>query len=220
MKAKETIILFDLDGTLIDSTDAIVETFYYTFDKFDLNINIPQQDIIKLIGYPLEIMYERLGVEKNLIDSIVLAYKHRYRDISSSKTTLLDGAIQSIQEAYKIATLGIVTTKTKQYTMPLLHHLDIVKYFDTIVGRMEVTHPKPHPEPILKALENLNVTKSNHNIYMIGDTKLDLICANESDVEAVGVLSGYGTKDELELYTKLIFDNSLDAVKYITSLHK
>jgi phosphoglycolate phosphatase-like HAD superfamily hydrolase len=105
-------------------------------------------------------------------------------------------------------------------TIPILEDMGIMKYFEVIIGRQEVINPKPHKEPIIKAINSMNVDNNNYNIFMIGDTKLDLICANESDVEAVGVLSGYGTKDELELYTKLIFDNSLDAVKHITSLHK
>ena len=206
------VILYDLDGTIIDSTDAIVDTFYYTFEKIGFNYNGSKEQIIKQIGYPLEIMYKNLGIEDSIIDDIVLMYKLQYRTISKAQTSLLYGAIQSLEFASKNAILAIVTTKTTKYTIPLLEHLDIIKYFKVIVGRQEVTNPKPHPEPIFKAMELLNIDNS-YDIWMIGDTKLDLIAAKEAGVKSVGVLSGYGTKDELELYSSYVVDNVLEATK-------
>jgi phosphoglycolate phosphatase len=210
-------ILFDLDGTLIDSTQAIVETFFWTFQQFNINFQGSSKDIEQMIGYPLEDMYQHLGIKQELINDIVLAYKQKYRQISISQTKLLDGAIESLELASSFATLGIVTTKTTQYTMPLLKHLDIWKYFKTIIGRMEVIHPKPHPEPILKALKKLNVTNSNNNVFMIGDTKLDLISANRAKVVGIGVLSGYGTQEDLSQFSPYIVTNSLQAVKFINN---
>jgi len=209
------VILFDLDGTLIDSTEAIVETFYYTFEKFDINFKGSSKDIEKLIGHTLEDMYKEFGVEEKLINKIVLAYKERYSQISPFKTTLIDGAIEALIKANEIASVGIVTTKTTKYTLPLLQKLKIDKYYQTIIGRMEVTHPKPHPEPIQKALKNLNVTNCNTRCFMIGDTKLDLICANKAKILGVGVLSGYGTYEELSTYSPFVTNNALEAVKFI-----
>jgi len=209
------VILFDLDGTLIDSTEAIVETFYYTFEKFDINFSGSSKDIEKLIGHTLEDMYKKFGIEEELIDEIVLAYKERYSKISPFKTTLIDGAIEALKKANEIAKVGIVTTKTTKFTLPLLQKLNIDKYYQTIIGRMEVTHPKPHPEPILKALKKLNVTNCNINCFMIGDTKLDLICANKAGILGIGVLSGYGSEDELSTYSPFVTDNALKAVNFI-----
>jgi len=210
-------ILFDLDGTLIDSTEAIVETFYYTFEKFNINFQGSSKDIENLIGYTLEDMYDKFGVKKELINDIVLAYKQRYSKISPLKTTLIEGAIESLHKANKIAKVGIVTTKTTKYTIPLLQKLKIDKYYQTIVGRMEVTNPKPHPEPIFKALKNLNVTNCNIDCFMVGDTKLDLICANRAGILSIGVLSGYATFEELSKYSPFVTKNSLEAVKFINN---
>ena len=76
------IILFDLDGTLIDSTEAILESFHHSFDfhKFSRK---DDEEIKALIGYPLDIMYENLGVEKGVISEIIMTYKEHYRDIST-----------------------------------------------------------------------------------------------------------------------------------------
>ena len=214
---KEKIILFDLDGTLIDSTKAIVGTFYYSFEKLDFNFKGTQEDIKNVIGYPLEFMYKKLGVQKKQIDIFVNTYKKRYRQISLEQTVLLDDAIKSLELASKFATLGIVTTKTTKYTIPLLEDMGILKYFKTIIGRQEVINPKPHPEPIFKAMKNLDVTNSNHKIYMIGDTKLDLIAAKDANITGIGVLCGYGKREDLKQYSSIIVSNSLEAVNYINN---
>ncbi len=215
---KETIILFDLDGTLIDSTDAILSTFYYSFEVMNFKFDGNDEDIKKLIGYPLEIMYENLGVPKEKAFDFVNVYKERYRKISKEKTYLLENAIEALIEAKKFARLSVVTTKTGSYSVPLLHNLNILDFFEHIIGRENVQNPKPHPEPILKALELMNVNNKNTNIWMIGDTKLDLISANEASINSVGVLCGYAEEDELKKYTSNIVSNSLEAVKFIANL--
>lgn len=210
------IILFDLDGTLIDSTDAIVGTFHYSFDvhKFEK----PSDEEIKaLIGYPLDIMYAELGVSEDKVWDFVATYKEEYRKISTIKTELLPCAIDAVVEASKIATLGIVTTKTGRYSEILMEHFGLMKYFDVLIGREHVQNPKPHAEPILKALEAL---KEDEEIWMIGDTKLDLISANEAGVNSIGVLSGYGMQDELEMFTNIIYDDALEAITHIKSIKK
>jgi len=215
---KKKIILFDLDGTLIDSTEAIVGTFLYTFEKMNFNFSKKIDDIKKVIGYPLEIMYEKLGVPKNNVYDFVECYKYRYREISIEQTILLDDAIDALKLANSFARLGVVTTKTTKYTIPLLEDMDIMKYFEVIVGRQEVINPKPDPEPIFKAMELMNVTKSNFDIFMIGDTKLDLIAAKSADIQGIGVLCGYGTEEELKHYSSIIMQNSLEAVQKISDL--
>lgn len=208
------VILFDLDGTLIDSTDAIVGCFYHSFKELDFQFNGDDEDIKNEIGYPLDIMYANLGVDESLVWDFVDAYKMEYRKISKAQTTLLPQAVESIKLAASFARLGIVTTKTTEYTIPLLEHLGIMHYFETIIGRQEVENPKPHPEPVLKCLKNMNL-EPNKNIFIIGDTKLDIIAGNEAGISSVGVLCGYGNKEELNKYTNCITTNALEAVKFI-----
>ncbi len=215
---KEIVILFDLDGTLIDSTDAIVGCFYHSFKELNFDFKGLDEDIKNEIGYPLDIMYANLGVDKNVVWDFVDCYKKEYRKVSKAKTYLLPNAIETVQLASSFARLGVVTTKTTAYTIPLLENFGIMKYFETIIGRQEVENPKPHPEPILKALENMNLI-AHKNIFMIGDTKLDLIAANEAKISCVGVLCGYGKEDDLSQYTLNIVTDSLDAVKLIQRIN-
>ena len=211
------IILFDLDGTLIDSTDAIVSTFYHSFKELGFDFKGNDEDIKSLIGYPLDIMYKNLGVDESKVWDFVDSYKNRYRVISIAQTTLLENAYEAVYEASLFARVSVVTTKTRMYTMPLLEHFEIAQFFEIVTGRENVQNPKPHPEPILITLEQMNYNKDLHDVWMIGDTKLDLIAAKEANVNSVGVLCGYGKKKELLQYTMHVKNNSLDAVNFINN---
>ena len=209
------IILFDLDGTLIDSTDAIVESFNMAFERFG-KTSPACKEIVSLIGYPLDIMFERLGVKQESVWEYVDAYKAHYRVISRSGTTLLPLAKEAVEEAYNFATLGIVTTKTARYSRELLEHLGIMKYFEVLIGRENVQNPKPHAEPILKALDELNAKKDSS--WMIGDTKLDLESAKNAQVNSIAVTCGYGKEKELRNYTNYVVSSTYEAIKLIKSL--
>ena len=211
------IILFDLDGTLIDSTDAIVSAFHHACDEHNFK-RVSDEEIMALIGYPLDIMFESVGVKDEKVWDFVAAYKERYRKISTQKTELLECAREALERASKFATLGIVTTKTGSYSEILMEHFDLMRYFDVLVGREHVEHPKPHAQPILKAVQNLQT--EGKEIWMIGDTKLDLICAKNAGVNSIAVLSGYGKKEELKKFTDIIFNDALQAVDYLKSRKK
>ena len=215
---KEKIILFDLDGTLIDSTEAIVSTFLHSFNQLNFDFTGNEEDIKNLIGYPLDIMYKDLGVDEERVWDFVDTYKQRYKIISKEKTLLLENAYEAVELASKIGRVSVVTTKTRMYTMPLLDHFNITQFFEIVTGRENVQNPKPHPEPILITLEQMNYDKEIHDVWMIGDTKLDLIAANQANINSIGLLCGYGSEEELKEYTNIIKQNSLEAIQFLKSL--
>lgn len=208
----KTVILFDLDGTVIDSTEAILDGFRVAFETF--GGEVPSDEMIKKeIGYPLENMFLTLGVEKDKVDAHVHAYKMHYRVISCDKTVLLEGAREAIIEASKFATLGVVTTKTGEYSSILLEHMELMKYFDVLIGREHVENPKPDKEPILKALAKLEHDKSK--TWMIGDTCMDIDSASNAGVNSIAVTSGYATRSILEECASIICKNLEEAIDII-----
>ncbi|MDQ7042774.1 MAG: HAD-IA family hydrolase, partial [Sulfurimonas sp.] len=136
-----------------------------------------------------------------------------YRVISCEKTFLLDDAKEAVFLASTIAEIGIVTTKTGLYSEIIMENFGLMEYFKVLIGREHVQNPKPHAEPILKALESFDTT--NKEIWMIGDTKLDLLSATNAGVKSIGVLSGYGSQSSLEEHTPVVLKDALEAIKYL-----
>ena len=209
---KHKIILFDLDGTLIDSTEAILESFERAFSSFGKKV--PDAASIKAeIGHPLEDMFAALGVEPLLIEGYVHAYKSHYREISCAKTLLLPGAQEAVALAYEEAYLGVVTTKTGLYSAELLEYMGMMHYFDVLIGREHVLHPKPHPEPIHQALKQL--PEVTGDIWMIGDTCMDMQAAQAANIGSIAVLCGYASEELLMKCSSRIVQNSLEAIQFI-----
>lgn len=213
---RSKIVLFDLDGTIIDSTEAILESFEKAYAS--VGVEVPANEKIKaLIGLPLDIMFEKLGVEEGNVITYVNAYKEHYRTIHTQKTVLLPNAKEAIEFAYQYARLGIVTTKTSEYSRILLEHFDLMHYFDVLIGREEVEHPKPNPEPVNKALKTLG-HRIGQVAYFVGDTDVDMIAADEAEIGCVGVLSGYMNKEELSSCADFIAVDAYEAVKLIEKM--
>ncbi|MBU1666899.1 HAD family hydrolase [bacterium] len=205
-------ILFDLDGTLIDSTEAILEGFKVAFETFEGIV--PSNEAIKNeIGHTLENMFRTLGVEEEKVEEHVHAYKMHYRTIHCEKTILIEGAREAVEEASRFATLGVVTTKTGQYSTELLEHMNLMHHFAVLIGREHVENPKPHKEPILKALTKLEHDKSR--TWMIGDTCMDIDSAKNAKIHAIAVTSGYSTHSMLEKCASTLCKNIVEAIDYI-----
>ena len=219
---KKCVILFDLDGTLIDSTEAILKCFDESFKHF--NLPTPDDEKIKaLIGHPLDYMYEHLGIDIERVWDFVDIYKMHYRHYSKPMTHFLPEAVEAIKEAATFARLGIVTTKTGSYSRILLEHMGVMDYFEVLIGREDVTEPKPHPEPILKALDEMDIPEENReykDIWMIGDTCLDTVSAKRAKIKAIGVECGYGSEEALMRCSEILQKNTLLAVKYIKKVNK
>ncbi len=205
-------ILFDLDGTLIDSTEAILESFHNSYAYY--NEKLPDDEDIKaLIGHPLDVMYRELGIKEDKVWDFVDKYKEHYRHISREKTIMLPRAIEAIELASKYFQLGVVTTKTGRYSQELLEHFNLFHYFDVLIGREHVKHPKPHAEPILKAIEALRCKGQKY--WMIGDTRLDILSAKSANINSIAVLSGYDNYEQLSPYCEIIKRDVYEAVQYL-----
>ena len=208
------VILFDLDGTLIDSTEAILESFKRSFEHFGLP-SPKEKEILPQIGHPLFDMFVNLGVSKEEASKFVDEYKRNYRLIHTKKTRLLKGAKEAVKLAYDSnAILGVVTTKTGKYSIELLEHFGLMKYFSTLVGSEDVKRHKPNPEPIYLALNRLNVADSS-TIYMIGDTCMDMVAAKRAGIKGVAVEFKYAQTRELKMCSNVIEPGVFEAVTNI-----
>ena len=209
-------ILFDLDGTLINSTPAILDGFGAAFLAH--GEPTPNPEAIKaLVGHPLDFMFARLGAPTHLVPDYIAAYKARYEQFFLEQTSLLEGAAGALTLGSEVADVGVVTTKTSKFSVILLEHLGVMKFIKTVIGRDDVVNPKPDPEPINTALERLGKTSAQDkaSAFMIGDTTMDLESAKRAGITGVGLVCGYGKEADLREHSNLIFQNAFEAVKFI-----
>jgi len=212
---QKSVILFDLDGTLIDSTEAILDSFRRSFAE--LGGRYPGDEEVKaLVGHPLTEMYRSYGVPEERVAEYVECYKAHYRRVHTLKTVLLPGAREAVELAASFARPGVVTTKTGKYSRELLEHFGLMGCFEVLIGSEDVRRHKPHPEPLLTALERMG--GHTEHAWMIGDTCLDMEAARAAGVRPAGVCCGYGSEAALRQCGAWIFPDALSAVKKIRTL--
>jgi len=204
---------FDLDGTLIDSTDAIVESFFHTFRTLE-HPAPPRERIIATISATLEEQFRLVSS----LDPVraALVYREHYVRTAPSTTKLLPGVPQALAQLQAAGVrMGVATSKKRSSAEPILAYLDIARHFEACIGPEDVTHPKPHPEPLQALMRRLGVTQPSDFVY-IGDTHFDARAATAAGVAFVGVTTGYATRVELEACgAGIIVDTIADAVNYV-----
>ena len=180
--AKINTILFDFDGTIMDTYEVIISSWQHTFRTFE-GKERPESEIIPTLGEPLELTVARLFPNFNLAEVLEV-----YRDyhIKNFKTNInlfpgMKGLLARLKEkGYK---LGLVTSRLPVTTAQGLEKYELSEYFDAIVTVTDTKKHKPDPEPINLALEKLGSTPGES--IMVGDTKPDILCAKNAGVKSV-----------------------------------
>lgn len=206
------IILFDLDGTIIDSLESIYESFVVACGEAYSPL---KSEVQGMIGMPLLKMFRSVGFSESEAQDCVLRYKRHYQRIYLDKTKLLPEVTESIVLAKSFAHLGVVTSKTSEYSKKILENFRILKHISVVIGNDDVDNPKPDAEPILKALEHLPITPKD-KVFMIGDTIYDLDSAKNAGVNGVWLKNGFGK--DLEHAATYSFPDLFSAVKYIKEI--
>ncbi|MHC1721472.1 MAG: pyrophosphatase PpaX [Clostridiaceae bacterium] len=169
-------ILFDLDGTLIDTNELIIESFQYALKKH-LNRDIPRDEIIKTFGEPLiEAMkrYDEDNVEEIL--NIYRKYQETRHDVLAKECIGVTEGIVSLKDiGMKIA---LVTSKRRPMTERGLNLISLNQYMDVVVAYEDTENHKPTGGPALKACELLGV-KPDETI-MVGDSHFDILCGKDA----------------------------------------
>lgn len=174
-------ILFDLDGTLIDTNRLIIESFKHTY-KQHLDMDVCEQDILKYFGEPLIITLKRACEEKaEEMFQTYITYNESIHDDSVALCPDIAYLLRQLKEAGCV--LAVVTSKRKKIAMRGLELFDIVQFFDKVVALEDTEQHKPHPAPVLKALELLDAKPEAS--LMVGDSIFDIQCAHAAAVKAV-----------------------------------
>jgi len=188
-------ILFDLDGTLTDSGEGIINCVIYALERFGLPIP-PREALRYFVGPPLHESFVKQGVPADRAEEAVAVYRERYIPIGKYENTPYPG-IRELLESLKAEghTLYVTTSKPEQMSIDILEHFDLAKYFDKICGATMDTS-RTNKEAVIAYL--LEQNGHPDSIIMVGDTKFDVIGAKKHGIPTVGVSWGYGTVQEMQ----------------------
>jgi pyrophosphatase PpaX len=191
---KVDTILFDLDGTLINTNELIIASFTHTLEHFR-----PQQygreDIVSFIGQPLVDSFKE--VDANSVAEMVKMYKEHNLAHHEEYVHAFEGVIETVKTLHgKGFKLGIVTTKMRDAVELGLEITGLSDYFTTIVTLDDVEKAKPDPEPILRALENLQSDVSS--ALMVGDSQYDIDAGKNAETLTAAVAWTIKGRESLE----------------------
>lgn len=183
MKSEITTILFDLDGTLIDTNDLIIESFLHTLGKYYPD-QYKREDVLPFIGPSLK---ETFGeIDGDRVEEMIRVYREFNIAHHDELVEEFDGVNETVailkEKGFK---LGIVTTKKLDIVQKGLDLTGLAPFFEVIVAFDDVSKLKPAAEPVLMALEQLNSTPAE--AIMVGDNYHDILAGKNAGTKSAGV---------------------------------
>ena len=187
-------ILFDLDGTLTDSGEGIINCAILALKHFGCPIP-SREEMRTFVGPPLHESFICHGIPADKAEEAIEVYRSRYIPIGAYENTPYPG-VRELLEKLKTQghTLYVATSKPETTSVRILEHFDLAKYFDRICGASMDTS-RSSKEAVIAYL--LELSGRDSDIIMVGDTKFDIIGAAAHGIPAIGVCWGYGKVEDM-----------------------
>ncbi len=189
--------LFDLDGTLTDPAEGITNSIMYALRK--LGIDPPERKtLLEFIGPPLIPMFKkRFGFDDDTAKLALKYYREHFAPTGVFENEIYPGIPELLQELHeKGIVILLATSKPEEFASRILEHFGIAKYFSAICGNT-LEEARPTKAEVVAYVKSLYPEISRENALMIGDRHHDVDGAAENGLDTVGVLYGYGTREEL-----------------------
>lgn len=212
MNNKINTVLFDLDGTLIDTNELIISSFLHTLEHYYPN-RYKREDVLPFLGPTLRETFEPMDPTK--VDEMIATYRkynlaHHDTFVTEFPTVLETVKILK-ERGYKV---GIVTTKLSDVVMKGLRLTKLDSYFDVIVALDHVEKAKPDPEPIFNALKQLG--SQPEEAIMVGDNYHDILAGKNAGTKTAGVAWTIKGRDYLEKFDPdYILEEMADLLKIL-----
>jgi phosphoglycolate phosphatase len=185
------LIIFDLDGTLINSIEDITNALNYAFEPCGVS-DLTSTEVTAMVGEgPLKLIQDVLTKRHLVADKemLVTRFLDYYASHPTDKTVLYPGTREML-EALKDLKMAIVTNKTEELSHEILKKFGLDKYFDMVVAVDTIAERKPSPGPVIHVLSALNVAPKD--AVIVGDSTIDIETGKASLVRTVAVTHGYG----------------------------
>jgi phosphoglycolate phosphatase len=186
-------ILFDLDGTLLDSYDAIAECLNLARESFGLP-GYARDDVVRMVGHGLEkLMAEALGPEN--AEEGVRIFRERYRIVALDGSRLLPGVEATLREIHARGyRMAVITNKPAYFSRKILEHLGVGELLPVLYGP-DLAPAKPHPEMAFRCLRDLGCEAGE--AILVGDMLVDRDTARNAAIPFFAIATGSETKEEL-----------------------
>lgn len=188
------LVIFDLDGTLIDAYRAVYESINFAMAQKGFP-GVSAQAIRRSVGWGDRHLIEKFVGKENL-ENVLAVYRRHHRLSLKRATTLLPGALKLLQglkkNKYKIA---VASNRPTRFSLIILKQLKIRKYFDYVLCADKLKNGKPHPEILQKILKRFCLKP--HEAFYVGDMTIDLQAGARARVKTIGVATGSCTQKEL-----------------------
>jgi phosphoglycolate phosphatase len=210
------IILFDLDGTLTDSAEGIVNSVIYALDAKGIPYS-SKQELRRFVGPPLKDSFcDYCHFSEEEATDAVRIFREYFTEKGIYENKVYNGVPEMLDALYNAGfTLAVATSKPEAFAKQILERFDLAKYFTVISGASMNGTGKT--EVIHRALERIGVTPSS-SVLMVGDREHDILGAKEAGISSLGVLYGYGSETELNTSNAdHIVQTPWEIVSYCTS---
>ncbi|SMB99588.1 pyrophosphatase PpaX [Thermanaeromonas toyohensis ToBE] len=174
-------VLFDLDGTLLDTSELVIKSFQYTLYPY-LGRVVAPEEVYPYFGVPLREGLEAFVPEK--VEEMVEIYRRYSEEHYNELVRLCPGVREGLKELHQAGVrMGIVTSRVRDTTLYGLRLFGLEDFFQAIITMEDVNTHKPRPEPVLKCLEALRIPPEK--ALMVGDSPHDIAAARAAGVVAV-----------------------------------
>ena len=188
-------IIFDLDGTLTDSAEGIINSVKLVMNHFA--IPVPGMDVLRtFVGPPLHDMFVKHGVPEERVEEAITVFRSRYTTIGKYENAPYPGVFELLNalKAQGYA-LYVATSKPEPQAKDILTHFQLAPYFDCICGA-SLDRSRITKEEVLRYL--LSISPDPGETVMVGDTVYDVVGAAALGIPTVGVCWGYGAAADME----------------------
>ena len=199
--------LFDLDGTLIDSSRDLAIAVNYMLKKIGRD-TFDESVIREWVGNGALVLTKRalsgsIEIDENLDEELVEKALGILLDYYSKHLTVYTDTYPNVRETLKTLKdldykLAIITNKPYDFINPILKSLNLDSFFEFSLGGDSLSEKKPHPMPLLYACEKFEITPDE--AVMVGDSKNDILAAKSARMDVVAVTYGYNHGESLDIY--------------------
>jgi len=178
-------ILFDLDGTLVDSNELIIKSFDETMKKYVPSRSFSRQELIDMVGPPLKETFAAVTNQPELVPEMIDFYRKYYVENEFRYIDIYPGTYETLEKLYNRGfNLGVVTTKFKESAIPSIQHYGLDRFLTSSCYLDDIKEHKPHPEPIFFALKQF---KKFEKVIMVGDNTSDILAGINASTLTCGV---------------------------------